>query len=314
MSFPLLKVHGFVRIKLLIRLEGWIQFPVSVRGPHLSISLPIKFLQKSKSQIVSSIPYGPSMRQNGGYSLILSQIHEHGRNICISPLHDKAGIVILGGLYRMNSQFGLMIKKLFVSTIYVCVLLVPVLSPAKQGETGFLGDYSRLFPIKNLPGVRFEGAVHDGFLERRKLLLSDVTVRMHPDVEAGLVKSDQLRSLAKDFKADLRQVLTKNYHIVDIPGDDIVVMRVALTDVVPDDLYLNVAWNNERPGFAINHATIEIDFNIASTGQRVFALFDERLSAHFDFEQRRPSWFHTDDLVYEIEDLLAEIVESANGD
>ena len=108
--------------------------------------------------------------------------------------------------------------------------------PARLTRSGFLSDYARLKPTPWGQGIE---CWRNPKLDARgydKVLVSRIVVSIAPPKDGAApqtVDPADLKTLTDYFHTSLVQALKPQLQVVDKPGPRVVVMRVALTDLVP---------------------------------------------------------------------------------
>ena len=104
--------------------------------------------------------------------------------------------------------------------------------PARLTRSGFLSDYGRLRSVPWAEGIQ---CWRDAGLDAKKydkVLIERIVVKIKPDQEAGIDPTN-LKMLTDYFHQSLVEALGPRMDVVDKPGADVIVMRIALTNLVP---------------------------------------------------------------------------------
>ena len=116
--------------------------------------------------------------------------------------------------------------------------------PTRMTRSGFLTDYARLKPTKWGDGMQCWSEPNLKASNYNKILVSRIAVSLAPakdqDKNATIDPSD-LKTLTDYFHEALIKSLKPQMQIVDQPGPGVVVMRVALTDLVPTHVKESIA-------------------------------------------------------------------------
>ena len=116
--------------------------------------------------------------------------------------------------------------------------------PARLTRSGFLSDYARLKPNPQAGGIecwrdpRLDAARFD------KVLVSRIVVSLAPakgEGEPKTVDPSDLKTLTDYFHASLVKALKPQMQVVDKAGPGVVVIRIALTNLVPTTVSDSVA-------------------------------------------------------------------------
>ena len=117
---------------------------------------------------------------------------------------------------------------------------------ARLTRSGFLSDYARLKPVSALDGIecwrdpRFDAKQFD------KVMVSRIVVSLAPpkagkEGEQKTVDPSDLKTLTDYFHDSLVKALKPQMQVVDKAGPGVVVIRIALTDLVPTTVSDSVA-------------------------------------------------------------------------
>ena len=109
---------------------------------------------------------------------------------------------------------------------------------ARLTRSGFLSDYARLRPVAGLDGIE---CWRDSSLNPKqfdKVLISRIVVSLAPPKvekvgEQKTIDPNDLKTLTDYFHSALVKSLKPQMQVVDRTGPGVVVMRIALTDLVP---------------------------------------------------------------------------------
>jgi hypothetical protein len=105
---------------------------------------------------------------------------------------------------------------------------------ARLTHSGFLSDYARLKPVAALDGIE---CWHDPKLDPKrfdKVLVSRIVVSLAPKSGGQqTVDPNDLKTLTDYFHGALVKALKPQMQVVDKAGPGVVVIRIALTDLVP---------------------------------------------------------------------------------
>jgi len=111
--------------------------------------------------------------------------------------------------------------------------------PHRLTQSGFLSDYARLKPVSWADGVQ---CWRDPGLDAKqydKILIARMTLKLKPGQEQGVDPTD-LKALTDYFYQSLAKALKPQMQVVDQAGPGVLVMRVALTNLVPTSVARSV--------------------------------------------------------------------------
>ena len=107
--------------------------------------------------------------------------------------------------------------------------------PSRLTQSGFLSDYARLGPVPWAEGIQ---CWRDPKLDAKKydkVLISRMTVKLKPGQEEGIDPTD-LKTLTDYFYQSLVKALKPQMQVVDKTGPGVLVLRIALTNLVPTNV------------------------------------------------------------------------------
>jgi hypothetical protein len=112
--------------------------------------------------------------------------------------------------------------------------------PTRFTQTGFLSDYGRLKPAPGADGAECWRDPNVDLKKFDKVLISRMIVTLKPDQQGGVDPTD-LKTLTDYFHDSLSKALKPQMQVVDKPGRGVVVIRIALTNLVPTSVGRSVA-------------------------------------------------------------------------
>ena len=107
-----------------------------------------------------------------------------------------------------------------------------------QGNSGFLGDYSKLAPAADNPNTKLWISKEFDFKPYQQVLLDPVEVWVSPTSQYKGASPDVLKRMADSFTNAFKNALQPGYQLVDKPGAGVLHIRLAITGV-----------NLVKPGF-----------------------------------------------------------------
>ena len=113
---------------------------------------------------------------------------------------------------------------------------VTVTDSARLTRSGFLSDYARLKPVAAIDGIECWRDARLNPKQFDKVLVSRIVVSLAPPKGGGEPKTidpNDLKTLTDYFHGSLVEALKPQMQVVDQAGPRVVVIRIALTDLVP---------------------------------------------------------------------------------
>jgi hypothetical protein len=130
-----------------------------------------------------------------------------------------AGTVLLGGCAATDSLLG-------------SGTSVTASDPSRFTRSGFLSDYARLKPVSWADGIECWREPRLDAKRFDKVMIARMTVSLKPDQQQGIDPTD-LKTLTDYFHDALVKALSPQMRVVDKPGPGVLVLRIALTNLVP---------------------------------------------------------------------------------
>ena len=118
---------------------------------------------------------------------------------------------------------------------FMAILLISFsANAAEMKKSGFLGDYSGLKkgPSGGADWVYMNKGVNFG--QYNKVIMDQVTFYLKNDAKDKGIQPDDIKELTEAFDNAVRENIGKNYPLVDQPGPDVMRIRFAITDLVPN--------------------------------------------------------------------------------
>jgi hypothetical protein len=133
---------------------------------------------------------------------------------------------------------------------------------ARLTRSGFLTHYSRLKPTPAADGVE---CWRDAAIDMRtydKVLISRIVVSLKPSPDGEqTVDPTDLKTLTDYFHNSLQQALAPQMQVVNQPGHGVIVIRIALTDLVP------TAWTRSMAGTLVPYGFVAEAGSGVATGR-----------------------------------------------
>ena len=159
-------------------------------------------------------------------------------------------------------------------------------SSAKQPNVVFLGSGIELQSLPGSPSMRAWSSRPGVLGEYHAFLFEPVVVSLGKAPADNQANDEELKSLSEHLRTAFTDELTRGgYAIVDKPGDGVLRVRAALTELVPVDPAKNVAAKAVGtvigvglflPTVDIGQAAIEVDMRDSVNNARVAAFADRK--------------------------------------
>ena len=115
-----------------------------------------------------------------------------------------------------------------------------VSDPTRMTRSGFLSDYEKLAPVAGTGGIQCWRDAAVDLKKFNKVLIARMVVTLKDGESKGIDPTD-LKTLTDYFHGSLVKAIQPQMPVVDQLGPDVLVIRIALTDLVPTNVALSVA-------------------------------------------------------------------------
>ena len=169
--------------------------------------------------------------------------------------------------------------------VFVAIIGLTSCAPKEPHYSGFLGDpsvYQQLNPHPQYEGVRVLRKGDVPFSHYRKLIVPPVKLYMKGEDYARYIDQKDLNELAIMFHNKIVEAATPYYQITNIPADNAIILRVALTDADP---YLPIDNYNLATRFGFKEegiATMEFEFVDSISGVTILAGIATKEAKRYD--------------------------------
>jgi len=175
--------------------------------------------------------------------------------------------------------------------------------PLTLGEyvtKGFLSDYSKLAPVEGDESAYWYVDPAVDFSKYSKLLIDRVKIWYKEDTDYKGIDPDDLKALTDYFHQALVKEVGDDYEVVSEPGPEVLRVRIAVTDLVPNkpeasvvSLVVPFAWvadagsgvaKGETGSTAFTgEATIEMEAMDSASSQQVGAYIDKEVGKKYQW-------------------------------
>jgi hypothetical protein len=206
---------------------------------------------------------------------------------------------------------------------------------------GFLSDYSKITAAPDNAGAyRFRKAGTD-FRKYHKLLVDRIQIFFKDDSEYKGIDADELKALTDYFYNAIETKIGKNYPMVAQAGPDVLRLRIAVTDLVPNKpeasvttLVVPFLWVGEAGAGAAKsevgttpftgQATIEFEALDSTSSEQLAAYIETRNAKKYNWSKgvsegvssymkAYSKWDYTKQAIDSWVDLLRKRLDEAHG-
>ena len=214
----------------------------------------------------------------------------------------------------MKKRLPLHSKWLLINVAFIFALTGCAAKEVKLTETGFLSSYSDLEPDMDSQGMYVYKNPNVNIAERySQILIAPVQFKLDSAVKADTISDEDRNKLADHFYQELKAGLEKKHTITDSPGEDVLLLRAAVTDILPNTVWLNIHWSTTLIGGGIGGASLEAELVDSITGERMMSFVDARRGKNITQKLTVPNyakgltkWGHTKGVLKVWADIIVE--------
>ncbi len=166
----------------------------------------------------------------------------------------------------------------------------------------FLSDYSRLAPEGGDSHAYFYSDSSVDFKKYKKLQIDRIKLFFHEDAEYKGIDPTELKELADYFYKAIVDAVSDDYKVVSEPGSDVLHLRIAVTDIIPNKpsasvvtLVVPFLWVGEAGAGAaegetgstpfVGEATVEFEAMDSESHQQVAAFIETRVAKKYKWNE-----------------------------
>jgi hypothetical protein len=197
-----------------------------------------------------------------------------------------------------------MIKSRFTTALLLTALAAaPAVWAQQFGDyraKGFLSDYSKLKPESGGEAYVYRDSKADA-AKYDKLMIDRIKIYLKEDAESKEIDPTAMKELADYFHQAIVKAVEGAYPVVRKPGPDVLRLRIAITDLVPNkpeasvvSLVVPFLWVGEAGAGAakgkvgstpfVGEATVEIEALDSESHEQVAAFIETRAAKKYDID------------------------------
>ena len=170
---------------------------------------------------------------------------------------------------------------------------------AEPKTTGFISGNPQFEPDKDRPGAMIYRKPGVDITSYKKILIDPIEIFVAEDSKYKGLSADEAKTIADTLRQALVKELEPDYPVVDVPGDGVLGIRLAITNVhlqtkkrgllgyTPIGFVVTSAANLAGMRMELSQATIEAELLDGGTNEQVGAVIDPLGN---DKEDEKPSW------------------------
>lgn len=201
-------------------------------------------------------------------------------------------------------------RKFFLfSAVVLSVSIVSGCASKKLKPVGFIHDYQNVIESDDRDGLFVDKTNIDKISSYKKIIIDPVVVVFSDDAKGLDVSEGQVRELSGFLNGELSKAFLERFEVVDAPGEGVLLLRTAITDVIPSKVYLNLHWSTTATGLGVGGAAMEAEFVDSVSKERILAVVDSRKGKRVKYFNGLSKWKHTQDVFKQWAKMLNELVE-----
>lgn len=163
----------------------------------------------------------------------------------------------------------------------------------KVEHSGFLSDYSKLEPAPKVDGAMIYRKPGMDLGKFDKFIIRPIGVHFTPENEHPTIDADTLKELTDYFRAKLIEELKKNnYQVVTQPGQGVLDLRIAITNLKKTQPLLNIHPAMKLSGLGLGGAAVEAEAFDTGSGERQFAFLHAATGNRLGVVEGLQDWAH----------------------
>jgi hypothetical protein len=153
-------------------------------------------------------------------------------------------------------------------------------------KSGFLNNYDQLQQDERVEGMMiYRNEAVDIAGRYAKVMIAPVVIQLDPGQKDAKLSEEDKQKLGDYFHEQLAAKLGNDYEITEERGEDVMLLRAAITDILANKVYLNLHWSTTLVGAGIGGASIEAELVDSMTGERILAFIDAMKGRRLDITE-----------------------------
>lgn len=208
-------------------------------------------------------------------------------------------------------------KTLVCLAAFLAVLLTTGCSTTGgRVESGFLGDSSVYSALKLHPDysdIKVYRTSSKPLANYDRFILPPVKIYLS---EQGLnrnVTKEELAELGQFFWNKVYDALSDRYPITHVPGRNVAILRLAITDADPNLALMNIHPGTLIMGGGLGGASVEAELIDSVSGKRVSAALASSKGKRYEYASGLTKWGHTEGVLKDWAELIRKRVDEDPG-
>ncbi|MBW2220537.1 MAG: DUF3313 domain-containing protein [Deltaproteobacteria bacterium] len=216
----------------------------------------------------------------------------------------------------------------FIVMIGFCLMMGTGWAKGEMRKSGFLTDYSQLSqddPLKSADWLYINKNVVFGAYD--KIILKHVSFFLKPDAEYNGIQADEMNELADACHEAIFGALSDVYAFTDETGPGVMVLRIAITDLVPNKPGKGTVSSIMPVGIVVSGAkklttgthigmggvSFEAELLDSQTNEVLMAVVDSKSGKKYKIRKSTSTWGHAKDIFKQCAKTLRKRLDKLSG-
>jgi hypothetical protein len=205
------------------------------------------------------------------------------------------------------------------SLVLLIVVTLVVTGCAKHQMTmtqsGFLNNYDQLVEDKELDGMKiYRNENVDVKGKYTKIMIAPVEFMLDEKDPETQFSDEDKQKLADHFRQELETKLKEHIEITNEAGDDTLLLRAAITELLANKVYLNLHWSTTLYGAGIGGASIEVELLDSQSAERILAFVDAKKGKNLHYAKGLTKWGHTQEVLSKWAEIIVLNLRKLKGE
>ena len=183
----------------------------------------------------------------------------------------------------------------------------------KTARSGFLGDYSGFRASSEYKGAMEYRHPTLTLADYNKFMIDPILVHFAPNAKGTAIDPAKIMKLTDYAAEQLRESLSKRYQVVSAPGQGVLRLRVALTEIKKTTPAMNILPPTKLSGVGLGGASMEAEAIDSRSLERVFAVVDSGMGDRLSIAPGLDPLGHAKQLIRKWSARFAKRVDNAHG-
>lgn len=182
-------------------------------------------------------------------------------------------------------------------------------------QSGFLNNYDQLVANEELDGMKiYRNENVDVKGKYTKVMIAPVEFLLDNQSDDAPLSEEDKQKIADQFHQDLQTKLSEHIEITQEPGEGVLLLRSAITELLANKVYLNLHWSTTLSGAGTGGASIEVELLDAVTADRILAFIDAKKGKRLHYTKGLTKWGHTQEVLSQWAEIIVLNLRKLKGE